>query len=82
MELQTIQTILTAAQNNKQRGIIFLDNGTPITFGFGGEENEPDTVMYDAQTGVITLLCSHSNEYFLCSAVRNITVFKPLMQTI
>lgn len=76
MKLVTVRTILDAAMNNQQHGIIKYGNDS-VDFDFtAGDSSEQDIIGYNSDTEVISVLGKARNAYIDCEAIQCIEVYR------
>lgn len=76
MKFKTVKTILMAAQSNQQHGVIKTHNND-VCFSFvNGDSGEDDTIGYDSDTLIISVLGKACNSYIDCEAIETIEVYK------
>ncbi len=77
MKFKTVKTILTAAQENQQYGEIQLKSGSCCYFYFNeSDDRKPNTIGYNSDTEIISLLKSSMDVYIDCEAIESISVQK------
>lgn len=78
MKLQTVKTILNAAMNNQQLGLIkFGNNRVVCDFTASAiEKDMQDIVAFDNDTEVVEVLGKARNAYIDCEAIESIEVFR------
>lgn len=76
MKLKTVRTILDAAMDNQQHGIIKYGNGC-VDFDFtAGESGEIDIIGYNTDTEAVSVLSKDRNAYIDCEAIQCIEVYR------
>lgn len=76
MKLVTVRTILDAAMNNQQHGIIKYGNDS-VDFDFtAGDSSEQDIIGCNSDTEVISVLGKARNAYIDCEAIQCIEVYR------
>lgn len=75
MNFATVKTILMAAQENMQHGVIKTHNNA-VCFSFvNGDSDEDDIIAYKSDTEVISVLGKACNSYIDCEAIETIEVY-------
>ena len=76
MKFASVKTILLAAQENMQHGVIKTHNND-VCFSFvNGDSGEDDIIGYKSDTEVISVLGKACNSYIDCEAIETIEVYK------
>ena len=76
MKFTSVKTILLAAQENMQHGVIKTHNNA-VCFSFvNGDSGEDDIIAYKSDTEVISVLGKACNSYIDCEAIETIEVYK------
>lgn len=76
MKLTTVRTILDAAMNNQQHGVIKYGNDS-VDFSFtAGDSSEQDIIGYNSETEVISVLGKARCAYIGCEAIQCIEVYR------
>lgn len=76
MKLKTVRTILDAAMENQQHGVIKYGNDS-VDFDFtAGDCSEQDMIGYNSDTEVISVLGKARNAYIDCEAIQCIEVYR------
>lgn len=76
MKLKTVRTILDAAMDNQQHGIIKFGNDS-VDFSFtAGDCSEQDMIGYNSDTEVISVLGKARSAYIDCEAIQCIEVYR------
>ena len=76
MKFATVKTILLAAQENMQYGVIKTHNNA-VCFSFAnGDSGEDDSFAYKSDTEVISVLGKACNRYIDCEAIETIELYK------
>ena len=76
MKYASVKTILLAAQENMQHGVIKTHNND-VCFSFvNGDIGEDDIIGYKSDTEVISVLGKACNSYIDCEAIETIEVYK------
>lgn len=76
MKLTTVRTILDAAMNNQQHGVIKFGNDS-VDFSFmAGDASEQDIIGYNSDTEVISVLGKARCAYIDCEAIQCIEVYR------
>lgn len=78
MKLQTVRTILDAAMENQQHGVIKYDNDS-VDFDFTDsalQRDEQDLIGYNSETEVISVLGKARCAYIGCEAIQCIEVYR------
>ena len=76
MKFASVKTILLAAQENMQHGVIKTHNNA-VCFSFeNGDSSEDDIIAYKSDTEVISVLGKACNSYIDCEAIETIEVYK------
>ena len=76
MKFESVKTILFAAQENMQHGVIKTHNNV-VSFSFGnGDSGEDDVIGYNSDTEAISILGKACNSYIDCEAIETIEVYK------
>ena len=76
MEFASVKTILLAAQENMQHGVIKTHNNA-VCFSFvNGDSGEYDVIGYNSDTEAISILGKACNSYIDCDAIETIEVYK------
>ena len=76
MKFESVKTILFAAQENMQHGVIKTHNNV-VSFSFvNGDSGEDDVIGYNSDTEAISILGKACNSYIDCEAIETIEVYK------
>ena len=76
MKFESVKTILFAAQENMQHGVIKTHNNV-VCFSFAnGDSGEDDIIGYNSDTEPISILGKACNSYIDCEAIETIEVYK------
>ena len=76
MKFASVKTILLAAQENMQHGVIKTHNNA-VCFSFvNGDSGEDDVIGYNSDTEAISILGKACNSYIDCDAIETIEVYK------
>ena len=75
MKFASVKTILLAAQENMQHGVIKTHNNA-VCFSFeNGDSSEDDIIGYNSDTEAISILNKVCNSYIDCDAIETIEVY-------
>ena len=75
MKFASVKTILFAAQENMQHGVIKTHNNV-VSFSFvNGDSGEDDVIGYNSDTEAISILGKACNSYIDCEAIETIEVY-------
>ena len=76
MKFASVKTILLAAQENMQHGVIKTHNNA-VCFSFvNGDSSDDDIIGYNSDTEAISILNKVCNSYIDCEAIETIEVYK------
>ena len=76
MKLATVRTILDAAMDNQQHGVIKF-TADCVDFDFtAGDSTEQDIIGYNSDTEVVSVLGKARNAYIDCKAIQCIEVYR------
>lgn len=76
MKLTTVRTILDAAMDNQQHGVIKYGNDS-VDFDFTvGDSSEQDLIGYNSDTEVVSVLGKARCAYIGCEAIQCIEVYR------
>ena len=76
MKFESVKTILFAAQENMQHGVIKTHNNVVIFSFVNGDSGEDDVIGYNSDTEAISILGKACNSYIDCEAKETIEVYK------
>lgn len=76
MKYASVKTILLAAQDNMQHGVIKTHNNVVIFSFVNGDSGEDDVIGYNSDTEAISILGKACNSYIDCEAIETIEVYK------
>ena len=76
MKFSSVKTILFAAQENMQHGVIKTHNNVVSCSFVNGDSGEDDVIGYNSDTEAISILGKACNSYIDCEAIETIEVYK------